>query len=514
MTSPYAAGLGGFMNGFAGGMKIGEQLRTRFAEAEAQKEREAAVEDGRRQYQEQVAQQQKAIDGVVEQQGVPGGNGTTVTPVQERQVAAENLPPVDGGQPVQQGAPVELPPPGQAPAQAQQQAAPQAPPQVAPPQAPPPVAAQGLPPMQGQTERVIETPGIDPEGKRRSDAQTLQLAKVAAGSERDAIDKAISSRMRNFYMDRGEIELADKWDKYAEGQQGKKQIKAFAGALKAYSAGNMQGFVESMIPVLKDSYGEGFAIQNYEPVKTKEGETTGYNFSIRNTRTGEVTQNSVPIGQLVQVGMSLGSPEAIHKRFIDAEQAKAKGASEAMAKRGEMDLKHRQSVDLERVRQGGQVALEGVKSQTQAQRDADLHEKNLERDSYKGKIDSANQKNRVQQELDAKVGALTKAGYSEEFIKGALPDILGVNQHKKSTSPEEAKRLAHSDRIKNDMSYSRKTADEQRKILEQDMALIYGGMKPSDAPAGAKPGAGEAAPGPAARGLPVLDKKTGEIVYR
>lgn len=484
MVSPYAAGLGGFMNGFAGGMKIGKDLREQYDQHQAQKEREAAIAEARQQYQQQVQQQADAIEGL--QQPAPtqeapadGQPGAVATPVQQRSVEAQGIPALDGSTP----------------------------PDAARPMQP---AAMGLGGGQQTADKVIETPTADPKAMAATRQQSVQIAKQQAGGERDAIDKAISSRMRNFYMDRGDVAMAEQWDKYAEGQQGRRQIKAFSGALQAYSVGNMQGFVENMIPILKDAYGEGFNLQKYEPVKTKDGEVTGYNFTIRNTRTGEVTQNSVPIDQLVQQGMALGSPEAIHKRFVDAEVAKAKAKADAAAKKGEIDARSNAAIREENNRQGGRVQIKEIENKNQAQRDDRLHEQRLERDVQKGKIDSQNQRNKVQQELDAKVGALQKAGYSDDFIKNALPDILGVNQYKKTTSPEEAKRLAFSDRMKNDPSFGRKSPEQQRQIIENDMSLIYAGAQPSAvAPSSSQPPAN-----PAAKGLPVLDKKTGQIVYR
>src|SRR5690606_14252196 len=140
---------------------------------------------------------------------IPGGQpGAVATPVQERSVQAQDIQAIEGG----------------------------APPQVAR-QAPP--AAMGIGGSQQAPDRVIETPPPAP----AAIPQVGKATRVGAGSEREAIDKAITSRMRNFYMDRGQVDLAVQWDKFAEGQQGRRQIKAFSGALQAYSAGNMQGFV-------------------------------------------------------------------------------------------------------------------------------------------------------------------------------------------------------------------------------------------------------------------------------
>lgn len=485
MVSPYAAGLGGFMSGFAGGMKIGKDLREQYDQHQAQKEREAAIAEARQQYQQQVQQQADAIEGLQQQpapaQEAPadGQPGAVATPVQQRSVEAQGIPTLDGS----------------------------APPDAVRPMQP---AAMGLGGGQQTADKVIETPAADPKAMAATRQQSVQIAQQQVGSERDAIDKAISARMRNFYMDRGDVAMADKWEQYAESRDGKRQMKAFGQALRAYNMGNTEGFVKSIMPVLEDSYGEGFKMQKYAPVKDKDGNITGYNFEIRNTRTGEVTQNNIGTDQLYQVGMSLGTPEQAFQRWMADQQAGRKAKADAAAEAGKIQMQTAKDIAVERAKQGGRVELEGVKTKSQTERDARLHENDLERDVQKGKIDSQNQRNKVQQELDAKVGALQNAGYSEEFIKNALPDILGVNQYKKTTSPEEAKRLAFSDRMKNDPSFGRKSPEQQRQIIENDMSLIYAGAQPS----AVAPSSGQPPANPAAKGLPVLDKKTGQIVYR
>lgn len=481
MVSPYASGLGGFMGGFANGMKIGKELRAQYDDHMAQKEREAAIAEARQQYQQQVQQQADAIEGLQKPEQPTYQNETvSVTPVQERKVEAQGLPTLDGSTPTDAARPMQP-------------------------------ASMGVGGGQQTADKVIETPAADKTGAASTRQETMKITQGQVGSERDAIDKAISTRMRNFYIDRGDVAMADKWEQYAETREGKRQMKAFGEALRAYNLGNTDGFVKSMMPVLEDAYGDGFKMQKYAPVKDKDGNITGYNFEIRNTRTGEVTQNNIGTEQLYQVGMSLGTPEQAFQRWMADQQAGRKAKAAAAAEAGKIQMQTAKDIAVERVRQGGRVELEGVKTQNQTTRDAQQHEYNLERDVNKGKIDSQNQRNKVQQELDAKVGALQKAGYSEEFIKNALPDILGVNQYKKTTSPEEAKRLAFSDRMKNDPSFGRKTPEQQRQIIEQDMSLIYAGAQPSAvAPSGQQP----ATPNPAAKGLPVLDKKTGQIIYK
>lgn len=504
MASPYAAGLGGFMNGMAQGIQMGKTLRTEMDKWDAQREREAAVAEAKKSYAATVAQTERAIAGEDKPQGTTDANGTTVTPVAQRDMTVENLPPMEG-----QGGAVE-PAAGATPATPSTTATPSS---KAPATAPTPAAAQGLPPKQAATERVIETPGANPEGQRIAAAQNSELAQANVGSEREAIDKAVTARMRDYYVSKGDLESADKWDQYAETREAKSQINNFGKALRSAALGDHAGVIKHITPVLEQNYGQGFKIQNTSPVKDKEGNITGYNFEVRNTRTGEVTQNNLTNDSLYQVAMTMGSPQQGFERWLKSKQDAATAKAKAAEKAGEIKMQTAKDIAIEQVKQGGRVQLEGVKNTHVVSRDAQKHEFDLDRDAQKSQLDAQNQRNKVQNELDAKFGALKQAGYSDEFIKNALPEILGVGTYKKATSPEEAKRLAFSDRMKNDPSFGRKPPEKQQELIEQDMALIYGGLKPSNTPSADKP-ASSATPSPAARGLPVLDTKTGKVIYR
>lgn len=358
--------------------------------------------------------------------------------------------------------------------------------------APVPLAAAGLP---------------QPPGPRT--AMTREQARAEAEksvpSELDFFQKKGVPRIAATYLAQGSPEKAEAWQKWAENAENQRNMKTWAKAYRATQMGDFEGAADHFFDLYK-SYDDGVTPISKEIVKDKDGNLTGFNVKLKVDATGEERSAFIDRNQMLEMGLAALSPpqmfEAAYKRQLVQDKAKL----DAAAKAGEIRMQTAKEIALENVRQGGRIKLEGVK-----------HENDLERDVQKGKIDAANQRNKVQQELDAKVGALQKAGYSEEFINGALPEILGMSTYKKATSPEEAKRLAFGDRMKNDPSFARLPAEKQRALIEQDMALIYGGMKPTAAPSTpAAPGASSSTttPKPAARGLPFLDPKTGKVVYK
>lgn len=499
MASPYAAGLGGFMNGVAQGLQIGKVLRGEMDKWDAQKERETAVADARKQYASTLAQREREIAGDNQPQGTTDANGVTVTPVAQRDMTVENLPPAAG-----QGSAPQAPSQGTTPASAAGTTPATAAPAPAPAAAAT-VAAQGLPPKQAVTERVIETPGANPQGQRIAAAQNQQLAQASAGSEREAIDKAVSARMRDYYMNKGDLESADKWDQYADSQEGKKYMKQFAGALRSLNVGDNEGFIKNMVPILESSYGSGFKIQKQSPVKDKDGNVTGANFEIRNTRTGEVTQNNIPIDKLASIGMQLGSPEVVHKRWMDATQAKAKAITEAATKKGEIDAKSNAAIREEGYKQGGRERLEGIKAQNQTQRDDRLHEQRLEQKQFESQLPGP---------LGKELADARAAGATDDQIKKMLVQKI-EGGYKRTTDPTERKAIIMTELSKGFKDYAgrpTKTPEEIGDMADRYIKQIYGDSAATKTPSTDKPAA--SATPPAASGRPVLDTKTGKVVYR
>lgn len=348
-------------------------------------------------------------------------------------------------------------------------------------------------------------------GEPMTDAQARALAEKSAPSVMEFFRKKGVPKIAETYLAQGDPAKAQAWTDWADTQDSKRNMALWAKAWRATQVGDIEGAADHFMDLYKN-YDDGVTPVSKEVVKDKEGNITGFNVKLKDDSTGEERSSFVDRNQMLEMGLAALAPPQMFEMAWKRQQAQDKAKSDAAAKVGEAKLKLATDAALETQRQRGRMDLQGVK-----------HAGDLERDEQKSKLDAANQQNKVANELAAKTDALRSAGYSDDFIREALPEIIGVGQYKKATSPEEAKRLAFSDRMKNDPGFTRKNPDQQREIIEQDMKLIYGGLTPSTAPGGGSApasspapasGAAPAAANPAARGLPVLDTKTGKVVYR
>lgn len=507
----FGIGIGAFAEGFTRGMSIGEKYRKASKEWDIEKAQKAALDDARAARDAHVEKETNVLlKGGPDGPDAPEAPAAEATPVRTPDVqpvagSDASAPPAAQSAPAAAGLPPQPAPDAPVP---QTQTVTQAPPAERTIETPPPAAAQPASQPKPVAAPAAAVLGANPK-RPVSQEDARKIAEGRAPSVMEFFQKQGVPKVAEAFLAQGNIQMADAWTKWAEESEGKRTMKTWAKAWSATQRGDLEGAADHVFELYKN-YSDGSTPVSKETVKDKAGNVTGFNVKLRDEKTGEERSTFVDRDQLLNMGLSALSPPEMFKAAYAQKESADKAKAAAQAKAGEIQMQTAKEIAVERARQGGRVELEGIKTQNETTRDGRLHENNLERDVQKGSIDAQNQRNKVQQELDAKVGALAKAGYSEEFIKNALPDILGVNQYKKTTSPEEAKRLAFSDRMKNDPSFGRKTPEQQRVLIENDMSLIYGGMKPTDAPANPQP----AAPNPAAKGLPVLDKKTGQVIYR
>lgn len=337
-------------------------------------------------------------------------------------------------------------------------------------------------------------------------------AEKAAPDMMSFMSKTLVPKMQQVYLEQGDMEKADAWGKWAEERDNKDAMREWAGAYRAAQIGNFDKAADHVFNLYK-RYDDGITPLSKETVRDNQGNVTGFNVRLKRDATGEEYSQFIDKKQLTEMGLSALSPQAMFEAQFKRQQAADQAAATNAAKLAEEDRQFKRDIYKDDRNFGQQRELKRIDSQEQAARDARQQDNAIEKMTIEKQLDDAKASSRVRREVGAKVQALREAGYSDEFINGALPAILGVGDYKKATSPEEARRLAHSDRMKSDPMYSRKSAEDQKKILDQDMQLVFGGVKPTTPARSGLPAAPSAA-APSGKGTPVYDPTTGKIVYR
>lgn len=347
---------------------------------------------------------------------------------------------------------------------------------------------QSVTPQAGMPQ-IAATEGVAPRkrfsvGNQSFDTreEAMKAAEKRVGSIEDYHTKTIFPKMQKFYLEQGDVATAQKYADFAESQRGKAAIKAHSQALGQLMFG---GDVDKGIKLLGDYYNK-FIDDGVDFVGGKANTDGTYTVTTK-SKDGKTNEIQVDKKQIMAMAMAYDPSKLVQ---MGMDQVKTDDAT-----RAEISKENRAE----------------ARDNRKATRD---HGYKLEQLGIEEQIKSANIGATEKAKINARVSALRSRGFSEEFINEYMPGIIGVGDFKKKTSPDEARRLAFSDRMKNDMTFSRKPQDEQQKIIDQDMRIVFGEQDGKTAPsAPAKQGL-PAQSGAQKKGVPVYDAKTGQIIYR
>jgi hypothetical protein len=344
----------------------------------------------------------------------------------------------------------------------------------------------------------------DSNGNSYADAGAQKkAAEKNAPSVDDFYMRDVVPKIKQTYIAQGNQEGADQWEKWTQDKEAQNGMKSWTQALRAAQIGDFKGFADHMVKAYNTPgyYDDGLHAEGYDLVKDKDGNTTGLTLNMKNKETGEQFAQTIH-GQddMVQAGIGLLDPANAFKTSMA--QMTARQAANAKA-------------GLEVTKANNNMARDNNKAVVQGQVASKLEDQkagnalNLQATGKQLDVKNAGAA------LDNKIATLKSAGYDENFIKAALPQILGIGQYKKPADPQEVRRMLHQARLA-DFNYTRKTPQQQSAQIDQDMQLINGG--PSAAPAapgnpmsGGLPGAQPSA-APASKTPMIYDTKTGQMV--
>ena len=310
--------------------------------------------------------------------------------------------------------------------------------------------------------------------------EARKAAEGQVGSLEDFYAKVAVPKIYEQYLEI-DPEKAEAWRKWNEDKQVRQGQRYWASALMKANMGDFEGFGQDLVRAYntRGYFDDGLQVKDWETLKDEAGNITGAKLTIKGPDGKEYTQTINGMEDAYRMGSFLLSPENVFNT----------GWSE--------------------IQSAQKARLEMAKEYREYQRQSALQEQRdqaaMDRTITGKQMDAANRRAAV----DAKSEALRRAGYSEAFIRDALPELLGIGSHKKAAAPEEVRRMLHQARL-SDFSYQRKSPQEQAQIIQQDMQLIYGDQQPSQNMK--HPMQGGIAPQSGGRRPMILDTQTGQMI--
>lgn len=300
----------------------------------------------------------------------------------------------------------------------------------------------------------------DASGKVYDSQESLsKAAEKAAPTVDDYYQKNVVPKIRDAYVKQGNQQAADAWDAWSQEKDTQRGMKHWGKALQAAQIGDFKSYADNMVDAYNAPgyYDDGLEAQGYDLVKDKDGNTTGLTLKMKNKETGEEYSQTIH-GQddMIRAGIGLLDPANAFKTSLTQQTAR----EAALAKAALEQSKFQNNIIRDNRKLEGQGQLAELRG--------DIAMDNIIAGK---KLDRANDKAKV----GDKAQALRDAGYDEKFITSVLPKLLGAGDgmYKKAASPQEQRRMLHQSRM-SDYSYSKMSAADQAKIIEQDMQLIRG----------------------------------------
>lgn len=325
------------------------------------------------------------------------------------------------------------------------------------------------------------------------EASARKAAEGQVGSLDDFYSKVAAPKIYEEYL-AIDPEKAEAWKAWNEAKEVKQGQKLWASAVMKANMGDFDGFGKDLVKAYntRGYFDDGTQVKGWKTLKDGKGNITGAELTFKGPDGKEYSQVINGMEDAYRMGAFMLSPENV----FNTGWAEIQTARKAQLELAKEDRKFQRDVALEDRREAGRTARQD--SQNEAA---------LERTVIGKQMEAANKNDAV----DRKVEILKRNNYSDEWIAQNLPAILGIGEYKKAISPDDARLRLHEGRIKNDYSYSRKSQEEQRAIIEQDMQMIYGDQtKQKTSPMAGGIGAQPARP--AGRAPMIYDTTTGKMV--
>lgn len=476
------AGFGGFTQGLAGGLGLGLQIHKMAKDDERQKIYAEGIAEAK-------AMREKDIAKSVVDNGDGTQTGQQAPDTADVQTHAVQMPPATTA-PASAAAPAPVAPTAPVGPAGGISAGPAAPQQPMPG----PAAPTELPPIEVKPAAVPDQP-VAAQGIKRfrvgdQGFDTREQALAAAGKKAPSVTdyflKTGVPKMQEWYIANGDIENAERLGQYIESKRGQAAVKQFGKAMqKLMFTNDVNGGVKALGDYYNDHIDDGVDF-----TKGEVGPDGKINITVKNKANGTESQMSLSKSELVRMGMA-HDPAQLFKMGLAQVEAQEKTAAEIAKERRQeaAEIRKEGRADQREIAKEGRAEVRDIAKEGRAS-DTRMKEKAAE-----VKLDASKPG-----ETGRKIRDLREFGWSDERI-GQFLDKDG--EFKKTTNPTERRALVVSDLTKNNPRFANAKPEEQEKLVNQQMKLIYGEQSSTPAAKG-----GGSTPG--SSGF-VRDKVTGKI---
>ena len=316
----------------------------------------------------------------------------------------------------------------------------------------------------------------DAKSQSLDEAKAAQEADKAAGHDgtplMDYYMKVAAPRVREAYLQNGDVEGAAGWDKWINDDKVQKGAKFWANGVVAAQRGDHQGFLDNFIKSYNSHgyYDDGTTATGGEVLKDKDGNGIGFKITLKDKDGNERTQQFDSIADVYQSGLQVMAPENVFN-FGTSEVKRMKDTAAQIAIE---KSKFNREVALKSVDSNNQLKLADFKAGTDISRDNNKAKNDITILSHKKRIGFSSGNDPVARANSMAAALKNNAGWDDAKIKQAYPALLEV--YRQSKSPQDQLSSTIELLSKNDMDFvdlspQEKVAKAQELIDAQDELL-------------------------------------------
>lgn len=334
-------------------------------------------------------------------------------------------------------------------------------------------------------------------------AKQAQQADITTGAEAkplmDYYMKVAAPRVRDAYLQNGDIQTAKVWGDWIKSDGVQKGMASWASAVRSAQQGDHAGFLKNYLDAYNNSgyYDDGLQAVGSKQLTNDNGETTGFEITFKDKKGKETTQKFEDMEQIYSAGLTLMSPEKVFEQGM----SQLKTAQELRIKEAERKQKLQDDITLEGAKQGGKYQLEAYKNNLGINRDNNQATNQMLIEQNKVKTGGGNDPVSKAQALSAAL--VNNAGWTPDQVKAAYPMLLGI--YRKSASPQDEVRQAVTVLSQTNPKWDRMKPDDQKLAVQNfvvQMRDITNNLTQQSAPGTTQP---QTMPqGSTGRGIPMF----------
>ena len=314
----------------------------------------------------------------------------------------------------------------------------------------------------------------DAKSQALDEAKAAQEADKAAGHDgtplMDYYMKVSAPRVREAYLQNGDIEGAMGWDKWIKDDKVQKGAKYWANGVMAAQRGDHQGFLDNFIKSYNSHgyYDDGTTATGGEVLKDKDGNGIGFKITLKDKDGNERTQQFNNMAEIYESGLGVVSPDHVY----DFGRSEVKRMKDTAALIAIEKSKFNREVALKQIDANKDFRLADFRAGADISRDNNKANNEIAIESHKQKLGLGN-------DPVSKANAMSRAlkenaGWDDAKIKQAYPVFLEV--YRQSKSPQDQLSSTIELLSKNDMDFvdlspQEKVAKAQKLIDAQDELL-------------------------------------------